>query len=135
MFWSTFNKLQLSPDQLRPYDGFLYGFAGDQVGVKEHVELRTNFTDDTTYRTVNIRYLVVNVPSAYNILLGRPGLNRIGAVALMRHMKMKMPSLEGTIITIKFDQKAAKKCYENNLKPKRGVCYVTSQPQRGEGVV
>ena len=50
-------------------------------------------------------------------------------------MKMKMPSLEGTIITIKFDQKAAKKCYENNLKPKRGVCYVTSQPQRGEGVV
>ena len=29
MFWSTFNKLQLSPDQLRPYIGCLYGFAGD----------------------------------------------------------------------------------------------------------
>ena len=29
MFWSTFNKLQLSPDQLRPYDGCLYGIAGD----------------------------------------------------------------------------------------------------------
>ena len=29
MFWSTFNKLQLSPDQLRPYTGYLYGFAGD----------------------------------------------------------------------------------------------------------
>jgi len=29
MFWSTFNKLQLSPDQLRPYTGCLYGFAGD----------------------------------------------------------------------------------------------------------
>ncbi|XP_068474969.1 uncharacterized protein [Phaseolus vulgaris] len=30
MFWPTFNKLQLSPDQLRPYIGCLYGFAGDQ---------------------------------------------------------------------------------------------------------
>ena len=29
MFWSTFNKLQLSPDQLRPYDDCLFGFAGE----------------------------------------------------------------------------------------------------------
>ncbi|XP_068497736.1 uncharacterized protein [Phaseolus vulgaris] len=29
MFWSTFNKLHLSPDLLRPYTGCLYGFAGD----------------------------------------------------------------------------------------------------------
>jgi len=27
MFWTTFNKLQLSPDMLRPYIGCLYGFA------------------------------------------------------------------------------------------------------------
>ena len=47
---------------------------------------------------------------------------------------MKLPSIEGAIITIKFDQKAAKKCYENSLKTKRGVCSVTSQPQRREGV-
>ena len=45
MFWGTFNKLQLSPDQLRPYDGCLYGFVGDQVEVRGHVELRTTFSD------------------------------------------------------------------------------------------
>jgi len=44
MFWSTFNRLQLSPDQLRPYDGCLFGFAGDQVEVRGDVELRTTFT-------------------------------------------------------------------------------------------
>ena len=37
------------------------------------VELRTTFTDDTISRTANIRYLVVNAPSAYNILLGMLG--------------------------------------------------------------
>ncbi|XP_068476604.1 uncharacterized protein [Phaseolus vulgaris] len=128
MFWLTFNKLQLLPNQLRPYDGCLYGFARDQVEVRGHVELRTTFTYDTTSRTVSIRYLVINAPSAYNILLGRPALNRIGAVASTRHMKMKLPSLEGAITTIKSDQKAAKKCYQNSLKTKRGVCLITSQP-------
>ena len=134
MFRSTFNKLHLSPDQLRPYDDCLYGFVGDQVEVRGHVELRTTFTDDTTSRTTNIRYLVVNAPSAYNILLGRPALNRIGAVASSRHMKMKLPSLGGAVITMKSDQKEAKRCYKNNLKTKRGVCAVTTQPPKEERV-
>jgi len=93
MFWTTFNKLQLSTNQLRPYTGCLYGFAGDQVEVRGHIELRTTFTDGTTSCTTKIRYPVVNAPSTYNILLGRPTLNRIGAVASTRHMKMKLPSL------------------------------------------
>jgi len=134
MFWSTFNKLQLSPDQLRPYDGYLYGFAGDQVEVRGYVVLRTTFTNGTTSRTANIRYLVVNAPSAYNILLGRFALNKIGAVAFSRHMKVKLPSLEGTLITIKFDQKEAKRCYENSLKTRRRVYAVTTQPPWEEGV-
>ena len=134
MFWSTVNKLQLSLDQLRPYTGFLYGFAGDQVEVRGHIKLRTTFTDGTASRTVNIRYLVVNAPSAYNIILGRPALNKIGAVASTRHMKMKLPSLEGTVITFKSDKQEAKKCYENSLKTKKGVFVVTSQPPREEGV-
>jgi len=88
MFWSTFNKLQLSPDQLRPYIGCLYRFVEDQVEVRGHIELTTTFTDGTTSRIAKIRYLVVNAPSAYNILFGIPALNNIGAVASTRHMKM-----------------------------------------------
>ena len=42
---------------------------------------------------------------------------------------MKLPSLSGGVITIKSDQKAAKKCYENNRKAKRGVRVVAAQPQ------
>jgi len=134
MFWSTFNKLQLSPDQLRPYVGCLYGFARDQVEVRGHIELRTTLTNGVASRTVNIRYLVVNAPSAYNILLSIPVWNMIGAVVSSRHMKMKLPSIEGVVITLKFDQKEANRCYENNLKTKRGVCSVTTQPPKEEGV-
>jgi len=60
------------------------------------------------------------------MLLGRPTLNRLGAVPSTRHMKMKQPDLVGKVITIKSDQKEAKRCYENNLKTKIGVFMVTT---------
>jgi len=105
----------------------LCGFAGDQVEVRWNIELRTTFSDGTTSR-------IVNAPSAYNILLGRSALNRIETIASTRHMKMKLFSLEGTVITIKSNQKEDKKCYDNSLKTKRGVFVITSQSPREEGV-
>ena len=69
-----------------------------------------------------------NAPSAYNILLGRPALNRLRAIASTRHMKMKLPDLSGKVITIKSDQQEAKRCSENSLKTKRGVFMVTERP-------
>jgi len=119
MFWSTFNKLQLSPDLLRPYTGCLYGFADNPVEVRGYLELRTTFTDEATSSTESIRYLVVNASSAYNILLGRPALNKLRVVSSTRHMK---------VIVIKSDQEEARKCYENSLKTKRGVVMVIERP-------
>ncbi|XP_068466481.1 uncharacterized protein [Phaseolus vulgaris] len=128
MFWTTFNKLQLSPDMLRPYGGCLYGFAWDQVEVRGYLELKTTFTDGTASRTESIRYLVVNASSTYNMLLGRPMLNRLGAVPSTRHMKMKLPDLTGKVITIKSDQKEAKRCYKSSLTTRRWVSMVASGP-------
>jgi len=128
MFWSTFNKLRLSPDLLRPYTGCLYGFADNQVEVRGYLELRITFIDGEASRTESIRYLVVNANSAYNILLGRRALNRLNAVASTRHMKMKVPDLSGKVIVIKSDQEEARKCYENSLKTKRGVFMVFERP-------
>jgi len=70
MFWGKFTGLQLSPNQLRPHYGCLVGFAGDQVEVQGYVELRTIFFDESVARTITIRYIVVNVSSAYNLVLG-----------------------------------------------------------------
>jgi len=55
MFWVTFSKVKLSPNQLRPYDGCLFGFTGDQVEVLGHVDLRTTFLDGTYIRINGLR--------------------------------------------------------------------------------
>ena len=128
MFWSTFNKLQLSPDLLRPYTGCLYGFADNPVEVRGYLKMRTTFTDGAASRTESIRYLVVNANSVYNILLGRPALNRLRVVSSTRHMMMKLPYLSGKVIVIKSDQEEARKWYENSLKTKRGVVMVMERP-------
>ena len=99
--------------------------------VRGYIELRTTFSDGAASRTEKITYLVVNAPSAYNILLGRPTLNRIGAMPSTRHMKVKLPSMEGVVVSIRSDQKEAKKCYENSLMNRRSVCHVTTTPPHG----
>ena len=96
--------------------------------LRGYLELRTTFTDGFTSRIENIRYLVVNAHSAYNVLLGRPALNRLRAVASTRHMKMKLSNLSGKMIVIKSDQQEAKRCYENSLKAKRWVFMVVERP-------
>ena len=47
---------------------------------------------------------------------------------MTRHMKLKLPDLNGRVIVIKSDQHEAKKCYENSLKTKRGVFMVVERP-------
>ena len=94
MFWRTFTNVQISPDQLRSYDGCLVGFTGDQVEVRGYVELRTTFFDESAAMTITIKYIVVNASSAYNLLLGRLSLNRLGAVASTTNMKLKFPLFE-----------------------------------------
>ena len=62
---------------------------------------------------------MVNASSAYNLLLGRPSLKKLGVVASTTHMKMKLTSSKGGVITIKSDQKTVRKCYESSLKNRR----------------
>jgi len=132
MFWGTFTSLQISPDQLRPYDGCLVSFAGDQVEVQGYVEMKTTFSYENAVRTINVKYIIANASFAYNLLLGRPSLNRLGAIALTAHMKMKLPSLEEGVIVIKANQKTTQKCYESSLKNRRGAYAVIILP-RGPG--
>ncbi|XP_027916049.1 uncharacterized protein LOC114175492 [Vigna unguiculata] len=118
MFWDTFVGLQIPRDQLLPFDGVLVGFSSEQVEVRGYVDLRTTFSDEHAAKTIVIKYIVVNALSSYNMLLGRPSLNKLGTVVSTTHLKMKFPA-EGKIVTMKVDQEVARKCYEKSLRTRR----------------
>ncbi|KAK9111689.1 hypothetical protein Scep_019208 [Stephania cephalantha] len=58
---------------------------------------------------------MVNVPSAYNVILGRTGLNTFKGVPLTYHVKLKFPTPNG-IPEVRGDQKMARNCYFMTLK-------------------
>ena len=60
-------------------------------------------------------FIVVESPSAYNVILGRPSLNRIRAVISTRGLVVKFPTPQGTE-TLKGDQVVARSCYVTSLR-------------------
>jgi len=132
LFWDAFIGLGIPLDQLRPFDGVLVGFAGDAVEVRGYTDLRTTFSDAKAAKTIVVRYIVVKAPSSYNILLGRPSLNRLEAVVSTSHLKVKFPTDEGRVATLRVDQTVARKCYENSLKVRRSMYALSLHGPRGE---
>ena len=100
-----------------PYDEPIYGFSGEQVSIRGYINLHTVFRDGTQTKTIPIRFLIVDVPTSYNVLLGRPLLNTLGVVVCTPHLAMKFPSPYGDILTVHYDQRLARKCYMASLRP------------------
>ncbi|XP_027931921.1 uncharacterized protein LOC114187764 [Vigna unguiculata] len=117
LYWATYQKLQLPTTTMVPYDEPIYGFSGEKVSTRGYIDLHTVFCDDTQTKTILIGFLVVDMPTSYNVLLGRPSLNTLGAVVSTPHLAMKFPSPSNDILTIHGDQQLARECYMANLCP------------------
>ena len=63
------------------------------------------------------RFLIVDAPSTYNMLLGRPSLNAIKAIPSAYHMMIKFPTLNG-VGMVRGDQRVARECYSASMKQK-----------------
>ncbi|XP_020217746.1 uncharacterized protein LOC109801147 [Cajanus cajan] len=110
LFWEAFEGMKIPNDRLIPYAGTLVGFAGDQVIARGYADLETTFGHGAQMKTVVVRYLVVNAQSSYNILIGRPTLNKLGAGLSTSHLKVKYPLPNGAVGVLRVDQEVARKC-------------------------
>jgi len=117
LYWATYQKLQLPDTAMVPYDEPIYGFSGEQVSTQGYIDLHTVFREGTQTKTIPIRFLIVDAPTSYNILLGRHSLNTLGAVVSTPHLAMKFPAPSGDILTIHCEQRLARECYMASLRP------------------
>jgi len=108
--------MRIAEAEMMPYDDHVVGFSGERVGTKGYIELYTTFGEGKNTRTIKIRYLVIDAYTSYNILLGRPSINRLMAIVLTPHLAMKFPSRAGDILTVHVDQKEARECYADSLR-------------------
>ena len=62
-----------------------------------------------------MRFLIIDAPSAYNMLLGRPSLNAIKAIPSAYHMMIKFPTTSG-VGMVRGYQRVARECYSASVK-------------------
>ncbi|XP_072074334.1 uncharacterized protein [Arachis hypogaea] len=114
LFKPAFDKLGLDEKKLRAYPDTLYGLGDTPIKPLRYVPLHTTFKKGGKSKTLSIDFIVVDVGSAYNALIGKTILNRLGAVVSTAHLCIKFPTPEG-VATIRGDQKLARKCYNESL--------------------
>ena len=117
IFTSAFDKMGIGMEKLEPVSTHLRGFSGEKVLPVGSIQLVLTLGDPQCQATTTARVLVVDAPSAYNMLLGRPSLNAIKAIPSAYHMMIKFPTISG-VGMVRGDQRVARECYSASMKQK-----------------
>ena len=59
---------------------------------------------------VIVDFLVIDQPSAFNVVLGRPSLRELKAITSIHHLQMKLLMPHG-VGEVKGDQQESRQCY------------------------
>jgi len=77
LYWKTFKAMRIPDVEMVPYNDHVVRFSGESVGTKGYIELYTTFAQKKNNKTIRIWYMVIDANTSYNILLGRPSINRL----------------------------------------------------------
>ena len=117
IFASAFDKMGIRREKLEHVNIHLRGFSGEKVLPLGSIQLVLTLGDPSCHATTTARFLVVDAPSSYNMLLGRPSLNVIKAITSAYHMMIKFVTING-VGMVRGDQRVARECYSASMKQK-----------------
>ncbi|KAG5532133.1 hypothetical protein RHGRI_026670 [Rhododendron griersonianum] len=127
LYYDAFKKLGLKQTDLEQSITPLVGFGASAVWPLGKVTLPVRAG------TVVLRtdFLVVDVPSSYNAIIGRTWLHKIRAVSSTYHQMVKFPGSDG-IEKIKGNQKSAQQCLISIIKkvPKAHQVHTVEVPDQ-----
>ncbi|CAL1353738.1 unnamed protein product [Linum trigynum] len=95
LFKSTFERMQLAPELVRPSSSVLIGFSGAPAQVIGRVRLPVTLGDEVHCVTHSVEFGIVDFPSPYNVILGRPLLAQFNGVASTCHQSLKFVAPQG----------------------------------------
>ena len=117
IFTPGFDKMGIGREKLELVSTHLRGFSGENVLPLGSIQLVLTLGDPPCQATTAVKFLVVDAPSAYNILLGRPSLNAIKAILSTYHMMIKFPTIS-RVGMVRGDQRVDRECYSTSVKQK-----------------
>ena len=128
IYLSAFQQLKLDPGKLCPFKSPLVSFSGDKVYPKGIVALTVTVRSYPRQLTHQLDFLVVDCPSSYNMIIGRPTLNRWKAAMSTYCLKVKFPTENG-VSEVKRDQVLARECYQAVLAVKENHTWMIEEKE------
>ena len=97
IYLSTFQQLKVDPKSLRPFESLIASFRGDEVYPRGIVLLMVTVSSYPFQVTNQHNFFIVDSPSSYNAIIGRPTLtfNRWKATTATYCPKVKFPIEQG----------------------------------------
>ncbi|XP_019172919.1 PREDICTED: uncharacterized protein LOC109168362 [Ipomoea nil] len=133
LYLETFTKMGLTREQLRPVNTPLAGFTGDSVEAEGSITLPVEIGSYPNAQQLSMKFIVVDLACSHNDILGRPGLEDLGALISIEHLCLKFRTPNG-IGTVRCDRKVARDCYLQACRGmgKRGmqVHEITERPPK-----
>ena len=126
IYLSAFQQLKLDPRRLRPFDSPLVSLSRDRVYPRGIVTLTVTVGTYPVYLTRQLGFLVVDFPSSYNVIIGRPMLNKWKAATSTYCLKVKFP-IDNGVGKIKGDQVLARECYQAVLAAKENHTWMIEE--------
>ena len=119
IFASAFDKMGIGREKLEPVNTYLHGFSGERVLPLGPIQLVLTLGDPPCQAMTTVRFPIVDAPSTYNILLGRPSLNAIRAIPSAYHMVIKFSTTNG-VGMVCGNQRVARECLLSINETKNG---------------
>lgn len=101
LFWSTFQGLEKDPHNIGSFQGFLIDLSGKQVQVNGYFTVKTKIWFRGERQDQEVKYIILDATSPYNIILGRLALYLVGEVQSTHHLNLKYPLPNGHMSTVK----------------------------------
>ncbi|XP_034218177.1 uncharacterized protein LOC117629710 [Prunus dulcis] len=115
IFAEAFREMGINDNQVDRQLTPLLSFSGDLVQPIGSVRLPITFGTAPKKATTYDQFLIVDCPTAYNVIVGRTALTRIKAHLSPHMLLMKFPTPNGTG-AIRGNQLSARTCYATALK-------------------
>ena len=115
IFASGFDKMGIGREKLELVNAHLRGFSDERVLPLGSIQPVLTLGEPPCHAITPVRFLIVDAPSAYNMLLGRPFPNAIRATPSAYHMVVEFPTANG-VGMIRGDQHVARECYSASMR-------------------
>ena len=91
LYYQVFQRMGLKISDLKPSTNPIYSFTGDPVIPLARISLSMTLGEKPRQSCVMADFLVIDQPSSFNAVLGRPSLRELKAITGIYHLLMKFP--------------------------------------------